>query len=169
MKNILQRIYFVISIIMIAACIVFQLSVFRVQVPTGSMLNTIQLNQQLLILKDSKVQQYHRGDIVVFKKDNTILIKRLIGLPGETVRIENGTVFINDKLLFEDYLSSNSTNYDGTFDVPEGKYLFLGDNRAESVDARRWSTPYVNEDDILGKAIYYIYPKVIKIESVVYE
>lgn len=139
-------------------------TMIRVLVPTGSMLNTIQLNQVLLVEKDSFVKHYSRGDIVVFYEDGEIMIKRLIGLPGETVRIEQGTVFIDGQLLSEDYLGSNTSEYDGTFKVPKDNYFFLGDNRSISFDARLWKNPYVPKSSLLGKAVYYLYPTLEHIE-----
>ena len=142
---------------------------FAVEVPTGSMENTIQVNQQLLILKDECVKKYNRGDIVVFEHDGELCIKRLIAFPGETVRVTKGTVFIDGKLLFEEYLSSNTEEYDGMFCVEEGSYFLLGDNRANSKDARLWNNPNVEASDIKGKAIYYIAPKIEKVKEAIYE
>lgn len=169
MKKIITRFLFYVSALILAVWFITSLIAFRVEVPTSSMQNTIQINQQLLVLKDKFVQQYNRGDIVVFEQDGTLLIKRLIGLPGETIRISKGTVFVDGELLFEEYLSSNSDEYDKTFYVPEGSYLFLGDNREESFDARFWDNPYVNKNDLWGKAIYYIYPKFEQIKEINYE
>ena len=168
MKKICINVLYMISIIFILAWLLLTIKYYRVDVPTGSMLNTIQCNQQLLILKDKYVKSYNRGDIVVFLQDNGLIIKRLIGLPGETIRISNGTVFVDGKLLFEDYLSSN-TDFDNTFYVPENKYLFLGDNRAESFDARQWAEPYVSANMLRGKAAYFILPKIAKVSEVTYE
>lgn len=131
--------------------------------------NTIQINQQLLILKDKYVKEYKRGDIVVFVHDGQLCIKRLIGLPGETIRITNGTVFVDGNLLFEDYISSNTSSYDGTFYVEEGTYFFLGDNRANSEDSRLWNNPCVDFENMQGKAICYIAPILECVSEVVYE
>lgn len=169
MRKYVIRFLFYVSSFLFLIIFIFSIIAIRVEVPTGSMQNTIQVNQQLLVLKNRYVKGYNRGDIVVFYQDGTLLIKRLIGLPGETVRISKGTVFIDGKLLFESYLSSNCEEYDGTFYVPEDAYLFLGDNRADSFDSRQWDNPYVNKDKLWGKVIYYMYPKFEQIEEISYE
>lgn len=143
--------------------------VFDVEVPTGSMENTIQVNQQLLVLKDKFVESYNRGDIVVFENDGELCIKRLIALPGETVRITNGTVFIDGKVLFEEYISSNTDEFDGTFYVEDDSYFFLGDNREISKDSRLWNNPCISAEQLKGKAIFYIAPKVERVMEVHYE
>lgn len=168
MRRVCINILYVASIIFILTWLFLTIKYYRIDVPTSSMSNTIQCNQQLLVLKDKYVNSYKRGDIVVFCQDGELLIKRLIGLPGETIRISGGTVFVDGKLLFEDYISSN-IDFDNTFYVPEGKYLFLGDNRAESFDSRQWAEPYISANMLRGKAVYFILPKVEKVLEVTYE
>ncbi len=102
-----------------------------------------------------------RGDVVVFKPhpdEDKYFIKRVIGLPGETIQIKNGEVYITDKenkktlKLNEDYLNENNkgktTAYFSdlaTFKVPEGSYFMLGDNRRESTDSRSCFMQSINE------------------------
>lgn len=116
-----------------------------------------------------------RGDIIVFEvpedepsisvdgqpvKD---LIKRVIGLPGETVELRDGKVFIDGDELDEPYLP-DGTRTDAPspertrFEVPEDAVFVLGDNRGASRDARYWQTPWVPEDDIVGEAFIRIWP-----------
>ena len=100
-----------------------------------------------------------RGDIVIFRypdNEEELYVKRVIGLPGETVDIRDGYIYIDgaDTPLDEDYLKEDWTVATGNyhFEVPEDSYLMLGDNRNDSWDARYWTNPYVREDKILGKA-----------------
>ena len=95
-----------------------------------------------------------RGDIVVFRYPiddalgkNTHYIKRIIGLPGEKVEIREGAVYIDGKKLEESYINGTWTvENDGfTFEVPEGEYLMLGDNRNNSNDARYWPSLAIRE------------------------
>ena len=102
-----------------------------------------------------------RGDIVIFKyPDNESInyIKRIIGLPGETVTIKDSKVYINDSTtpLKEDYLKEEwvIANDGMQFQVPEGCYFMMGDNRNNSKDSRYWNNTYVARDKILAKAIF---------------
>ncbi|MDI9496739.1 MAG: signal peptidase I, partial [Bacillota bacterium] len=112
-----------------------------VTVPTGSMETTIMPGDRLYVNKLFDIEDAKRGDILVFRSDelNEKLVKRLIGLPGETVEInEDGQVFINGEKLNEPY-AKQAKGEGRTFTVPQGSYFFLGDNRPISVDARYWT------------------------------
>ena len=106
-----------------------------------------------------------RGDIIIFKypdDEEEKYVKRVIGLPGETVRIENAKVYINDSEtpLQEDYLKEEWTVATGPFEfqVPEVCYFVMGDNRNDSWDARYWDNTYVTKDKIIGKAEWIYFP-----------
>lgn len=129
-------------------------------VPSGSMIPTILEYSALVSTRIHNLDNLERGDIIVFHSDelNKLLVKRLIGLPGETVVIdEEGQVTVDGVLLEESYVK-NASNLDGDFQVPEGCYFFLGDNRRSSVDARVWEQPYIPEDKIEGKAQFTLWP-----------
>jgi len=131
-----------------------------VTVPTGSMQETIMPGDRLYVNKLFDIKDAKRGDILVFQSDelNKKLVKRLIGLPGETVEInEKGEVFINDNKIEEPYVIK-SEGKAKSFEIPEKSYLFLGDNRIGSVDARLWINPYIGEDKIIGKAEFRFFP-----------
>ena len=78
-------------------------------------------------------------------------------VPGDKVIINNGIVTVNGETLEEDYLGTIDT-YNGEFEVPKGKYFFLGDNRYWSLDSRYWENPYIDGSDIKGKAQIKVYP-----------
>lgn len=103
-----------------------------------------------------------RGDIIFFGKEDLsskIYIKRIIGLPGETVEIKDGCVYIDGVLLKEEYLTYEPDyDEDYTFVVPDGCYFVMGDNRDSSYDSRFWDDPYVEEDEILAKAVFVYWP-----------
>lgn len=106
------------------------------------------------------IQSLKEGDIVLFKQEEfekDILIKRLIGLPGDKIEIKDGVVFRNGEQLQEDYVK-NKDHFNGVYEVPEGKYFFLGDNRPNSSDSRDWKNPYVDKSQIEGKARLKYYP-----------
>lgn len=131
---------------------------FKAYIPTGSMKPTIMEEDEVLV---SKIfTSVNRGDIFVFSHESSkeLLIKRVIGLPGEKVEIKDGIVYVNDILIDEPYVKNNEI-LNKTFNVPEGHYLFFGDNRVRSEDARKWENPYVPKKDLDGKAFFTIYPK----------
>lgn len=136
--------------------------VFLVNVPTGSMIPTIDEHSWLFARRVHNPEKaLKRGDIVIFNSDEAekILIKRLIGLPGETVEVLlNGEVLVDGEKLDEPYVINQQNGYEGVFEVPEGSYLFFGDNRSGSFDARYWDSPYISEDDIIGEAGFTILP-----------
>ena len=138
-------------------------------VPSGSMLNTIQEKDRLIVSRlDYKFNEPERYDIAVFKypdDEKTLFVKRIIGLPGETVNIVDGTVYVTGTdgktmQLRDDFVSpENKDNYNGTFVVPEDSYFVMGDNRDNSVDSRYWTTTnFVSRDKFIGKVMFRYYP-----------
>ncbi len=135
-------------------------------IPTGSMENTIMpgdrlIGNRLAYIKDGP----ERGDVVIFRypdNEEELYVKRVIGLPGETVDIIDGYIYIDGsaEALEEDYLKEDWTVATGTyhFEIPEDSYLMLGDNRNDSWDARYWTNTYVHRDKILGKAVLIYWP-----------
>ena len=132
-------------------------------VPSGSMEPTIQERSALFTLRVHDLEKLERGDVIVFEAETpelagTTLIKRLIGLPGDHVEIdENCVMTINGEVQSEDYVVYQYA-IPSVFDVPEGYYLFMGDNRANSLDSRYWSDPYVSAESIQGRAVFTLFP-----------
>jgi len=164
-KEILSWIlYFVAAIL--AALFIKNCLIINMHVPTGSMENTIMPGDRLIGNRLSYIKDGpERGDVVVFKypdDEKETYVKRVIGLPGETVEIRDAKIYINgsEEPLEEDYLKEDWTVATGNyhFEVPEDSYLMLGDNRNDSWDARYWTNPYVREDKILGKAAVIYWP-----------
>lgn len=141
-------------------------------VPSESMVPTIEIGDRFLVEKVS--YYFHtpsRGDIVVFKPTEEAkrlasiravklddLIKRVIGLPGDTVAVHDGKVFINGKVLSEPYIDSlRRPIYEyGPKTVPDNSYLVLGDNRNKSWDGHYWG--YVPRKNIIGRALWRFWP-----------
>jgi signal peptidase I len=109
----------------------------------------------------------HRGDIIVFNTPKAraeaacnasgTFVKRLIGLPGETVNEQDGTIYIDGKRLNEPYIQpSRRDHQSGFWRVPRGHYFFMGDNRRESCDSRRWGS--VARTAIIGKVFMTYWP-----------
>ena len=102
------------------------------------------------------------GDIVVFRYPDdetgkTLYVKRIIGTPGDTVEMSNGTVYVNGKALQEDYIAEVTQGSYGPYVVPNGCYFMMGDNRNHSQDSRFWRNQYVEKDEILGKVVLRYY------------
>lgn len=138
----------------------------------SSMYPRFQTNDFLIVDKLSyRIGQPERGDIIVFKYPydlETNYVKRVIGLPGDTVKIEDGKVtVINDEnptgiTLDEQYVSSGNTttlpaaSAKNEFTVPEGNYFVLGDNRRASSDSREWG--FLPKEDVIGRVFVQAYP-----------
>ena len=143
----------------IIAFLINKFVLFKVLIPSESMVPTLNVGDRLFVTRIYNLDRLERGDIIVFYSEELQedLIKRLIGLPGDKIEIENGVVSVNGEVLQEDYIGAQD-NYNGVYEVPEGKYFFLGDNRLYSKDSRYWINPYINGEDITGKAQIKVYP-----------
>lgn len=148
-----------ISIALFLSILINKYLIFKVDIPSESMVPTLNVSDQLLATKVYNPEKLKRGDIVVFysRENKDTFIKRLIGLPGDKIVIDNGNVSINGKEIKQDYVK-NKDDYCGVYEVPKGKYFFLGDNRPVSNDSRKWNNPYIDKKDIKGKAILKINP-----------
>ncbi|MBQ6811666.1 MAG: signal peptidase I [Agathobacter sp.] len=140
--------------------------IINASVPTGSMENTIMPGDNLMGYRLAYLNdEPKRGDVIFFyfpDDESQKYVKRIIGLPGETVYIYDGAIYIDDATspLRETYLKEEWTVGTGpyVFEVPEDSYLVLGDNRNSSQDARYWMNPYVTKEKIIGKAIFTYFP-----------
>jgi len=131
----------------------------RVRVENVSMKPTLQPGEFLLVNRVAyKLGEPSIGDIIVFHAPGVSdldYIKRIIGLPGDEVRVEGQTVYVNNQPLYEPYIA-DAPNYSGTWTVPQGEYFVLGDNRNNSSDSHLWG--FVPEEDIVGRALLIYWP-----------
>ncbi len=134
-------------------------------IPSASMKPTIQIGDRVVVSKiHSKLKPPQRMEIVVLKptsyllKMNVygVLIKRVIGLPGEKVQVKNGQVYVNGKPLEEKYLAEKPKYSWGPKTIPPNSYLVLGDNRNQSFDGHNWG--FVPIQNIVGRAIVRFWP-----------
>lgn len=180
-KEIISWIKMIVAAILLAV-VITNFIIINATVPTSSMEDTIPTKSRIMGLRLSYLfNDPERLDIIVFNyqfEDDVKYVKRVIGLPGEKIVISNGTinVYNGDELvetLDETYLKEEWTNKnDGyTFEVPEGRYFVLGDNRNYSQDTRAWYDNYyragkcsyddlfIDESEILGKVYFTYFPK----------
>lgn len=142
------------------------------RVPTGSMENTIMSKSRVIGSRLSYIaSDPERGDVVIFHYPDdptgkTFFVKRIIGMPGETVTVIDGKVYIDDSdtPLEEPYLPEPMEGSYGPYTVPEGSYFVMGDNRNNSMDARFWKNTYVEKDRIIAKVLFSYFPSIKKIE-----
>ncbi|MDR1209733.1 MAG: signal peptidase I [Clostridiales bacterium] len=144
--------------------------IVHANVPTGSMLDTIPLESRVVGLKLTYLfSEPQRYDVVVFPfpdHEEELFVKRIIGLPGETITIADGKVYVNDdpEPLRDDFIREPSRYTGGPFVVPEGHYFMMGDNRNDSRDSREWVNKYVSREKIIGKLYFSYYPQIKWIE-----
>ena len=130
----------------------------RIRVDGTSMLPTLEDGEYILVNKMvTRFGSLEHGDIVVFNypRGGQDFIKRVIGLPGDHIRVFRGGLFINGEEIDEPYTAAPA-NYNGSWDIPEGHVFVLGDNRNNSSDSHQWGP--VPIEDVVGEAIFIYWP-----------
>ena len=158
----------ILSVVISAIVIAVALKAFVVDsriVPTGSMIPTIHEGDRVIILRLPHLfgKRPARQDVVVFAPGEEFgndddLLKRVIGLPGDTVEIKSGLVYVNGEALDEPYINEPRRKDYDEVTVPEDCYFMLGDNRNHSRDSAMWLNPFVPFSDIKGKVILRYWP-----------
>lgn len=157
----------------IAALLINNFIVVNATIISGSMETTIMTGDRILCNRLAYVGgSPRRYDVVAFRHeyngDEVIFVKRIIGLPGETVEILDGKVYINggETPLKDSFVNGAPQGDFGPFEVPPEAYFVLGDNRNNSYDSKSWPYPYILRDEILGKALIRYYPHMSLIEKI---
>lgn len=129
-------------------------------IPSGSMIPTLQIRDRVLVCKFwYRFSDPKAGDIVVFKypmDPKRDFVKRVVGLPGDTVELQNGTVLINGEPQEEPFVKNQDRFTMPALRVPEGSYFCMGDNRPNSQDSRFWG--FVPENYLRGPVFFRYWP-----------
>lgn len=150
---------------MAAVYVLMNYVIVSAYIPTGSMKNTILPGERVLGIRF--LSGYRRGDIIIFSDPDgsgKYLIKRIIGLPGDTLEVKEGgngyaAVFINGEHLPESYLPEEmELETELTIQLPDNGYFLMGDNRNQSYDARYWDHKIVSSEQIIGTALVRYWP-----------
>lgn len=138
------------------------------QVPSSSMETTVMAGDRIFVNRLSYVfGEPQRGDIVTFiypDDGETLYLKRVMGLPGETIQGIGGVIYIDGEPLEKDFTQEISYDNFGPYTVPKDCFFMMGDNRNDSWDSRYWKHTFVEKQDIVGKAMvsYFPHPRVLK-------
>lgn len=153
--------------IVVALVLALVIRTFVIQVfwiPSSSMEPTLNINDRIIVNKFIyRFRAPQRGEIVVFKypveeskEPKRDFIKRVVGLPGENLKVVRGAVYINGKPLPEHHpMRADAANF-GPVEIPSGSYFVMGDNRPNSYDSRYWK--FLPRDKIVGPAFLRIWP-----------
>lgn len=148
-KEVIPYIVIVVVVVLIRTFIITP-----VRVDGDSMKNTLKNGDILLLYKLSSIDRF---DIIVLdeEKDNEKIIKRVIGLPGETVAIKKGKIYINDKVIDDEYAYGQTSDYNKVT-LKDDEYFILGDNRLISKDSRYFGP--IKDNEVKGKIVFRLFP-----------
>jgi len=167
LRNLAEWVAVIVGAVLVAVLIkTFLVQAFRI--PSESMVPTLEIGDRVLVNKLSyRAHEINRGDIVVFTRPPGLpagpgepedLIKRVIGVPGDTVQAKGGSMYINDVLLNEPYLAGGTTtvNLDQPVKIQKGQAWVMGDNRNNSQDSRVFGP--IQSDTVIGRAFTIMWP-----------
>jgi len=155
LKSTIYTLIIVIAISVLIATLFFPV----LQIYGTSMEPVLKENDIVVTLKKT---EFKRGDIIAFYYNNRILVKRIIATSSEWINVDNeGNIYINDNLLDEPYIKEKSlgeSDIEYPYQVPEGSYFVIGDQRTTSLDSRNNEIGSIPKEDIIGKIIFKTWP-----------
>ncbi|MBR5272818.1 MAG: signal peptidase I [Clostridia bacterium] len=158
-KKILKSTVYALIIVAAVAVLIATLVMPVLQISGTSMEPTLENGQIVALIKTNKLD---RGDLCGFYYSNKILIKRVIGLPGDVIVIDaEGTVYVNNIVIDEPYLTEKmlgDCDLEFPYTVPEQSYFVLGDQRSNSVDSRNSVVGSIPFEDVMGKVVIRVWP-----------
>lgn len=158
-KQVLKSTVYSLIVVAAVAVLIATLALPVLQISGSSMEPTLNDEEIVVLLKTPNLK---KGELCCFSYQNKLLIKRVIGLPGDKISIdENGNVYVNDEMIQEPYVTDKALGEcDVTFPchVTDNHYFVLGDHRSTSIDSRSSVIGLVSEDYIVGKIFFRIWP-----------
>ena len=145
------------AIILLVVFLIRTFLVTPIKVNGQSMYDTLSGNEIMLLYRIGEIERYDMvvADLIVDGKKDDTLIKRVYGLPGETIKCENGVIYINDHEIEDPYATNETSDFEAVT-LGDDEYFLLGDNRSISLDSRIIGP--VKEKDIEGRTDFVIFP-----------